>query len=128
MPPERRPPDDPLEWLNRAKSNLARARNPIPDVYLEDLCFDAHQAAEKAIKALLIRAGVPFPYTHDLAALVSLVEAESETVSPEVRQAERLTRFAIAMRYPGLAEPVTEGSTGERSRSLRPPSGGPRIG
>ncbi len=53
MPPERRPPDDPVEWLNRAKSNLERAKMAIPGVYLEDLCFDAQQAAEKAVKALL---------------------------------------------------------------------------
>ncbi len=26
MMPERKPPDDPVEWLNRAKSNLERAR------------------------------------------------------------------------------------------------------
>ncbi|HWF62672.1 MAG TPA: HEPN domain-containing protein [Nitrospira sp.] len=58
MPPERRPPDDPIEWLNRAKSNLARATVDInlPDIYLEDLCFDAQQAAEKAIKAMLLSA------------------------------------------------------------------------
>ena len=46
-PPERFPPDDPREWLNRAKSNLAMAMNRTPDVYLEDLCFEAQQAAEK---------------------------------------------------------------------------------
>jgi|KBSSwiStaDraftv2_1062776.scaffolds.fasta_scaffold558223_3 hypothetical protein len=41
MAPERRPPDDPREWLNRAKSNLGRAKADIrlPGVYLEDLCF-----------------------------------------------------------------------------------------
>lgn len=108
MPPEQRPPDDPIEWLNRAKSNLVRAKNPIPGVYLEDLCFDAHQAAEKAIKALLIHAGIAFPYIHDLGALISLIEAKIETVSHEVRQAERLTRFAVAARYPGFTEPVVE--------------------
>jgi hypothetical protein len=26
MPPDRYPPDDPREWLNRARSNLSRAR------------------------------------------------------------------------------------------------------
>jgi HEPN domain-containing protein len=31
-------------------------------VYLEDLCFLAQQAAEKAIKAVLIKRGVAFPY------------------------------------------------------------------
>jgi hypothetical protein len=50
MPVERFPPDDPREWLNRAKSNPAKARrgSEIPEVYLEDLCFDAQQAASIA--------------------------------------------------------------------------------
>ena len=65
-PPERFPPDDPREWLNRAKGNLARAKAPVPGGYLEDLCFDAQQASEKAIKALLISRRIDFPYTHDL--------------------------------------------------------------
>jgi predicted nucleotidyltransferase len=53
MPGKRFPPDDPREWLNRARSNLAKAKSAAdaPDVYLEDLCFDAQQAAEKAVKA-----------------------------------------------------------------------------
>jgi HEPN domain-containing protein len=47
----RLPPDDPHEWLNRARSSLAKAREgaAFPEIYLEDLCFDAQQAAEKAI-------------------------------------------------------------------------------
>ena len=32
-PPERFPPDDPQEWLNRARSNLAMAKNPVPQAY-----------------------------------------------------------------------------------------------
>lgn len=53
MPPERFRPEDPMEWLNRARSNLVRAKEVfhISGVYLEDLCFDAQQAAEKALKA-----------------------------------------------------------------------------
>ena len=38
-PPERFPPDDPREWLNRAKSNLAMAKNREPGIYSEGLCF-----------------------------------------------------------------------------------------
>jgi len=63
---ERLPPTDPREWLNRARSNLAQARVRCPEVYLEDLCFNAQQAADKAIKALLIAHGVRFPYVHDI--------------------------------------------------------------
>ena len=39
-------PTDPREWLNRARSNLRRARRTLRGVYLEDLCFDAQQGAE----------------------------------------------------------------------------------
>ena len=106
---KRFPPDDPREWLNRARSNLARAKGGIriPNVYLEDLCFDAQQAAEKALKALLLHRGVRFPYVHDLAELVGLLEQAGQEVPGAVREAARLTRYAIVTRYPGLFEPVT---------------------
>jgi HEPN domain-containing protein len=54
MPPDRFPPDDPREWLNRARSNLERARVTSFDVYVEDLCFVAQQAAETAVKGVMI--------------------------------------------------------------------------
>ncbi len=110
MPDERFPPDDPREWLNRARSNLARAREGvrIPGVYLEDLCFDAQQAAEKAIKGLLIHLSTPFPYVHDLALLLASVEQAGQEVPAAVRQAARLTRYAVTTRYPGLPESVTQ--------------------
>jgi len=108
MPPERLPPDDPREWLNRARSNLARAKARIPEAYPEDLCFDAQQAAEKAIKAVLIRRGVSFPYVHDIAHLLTLLEQAGAQIPSQIRDAEQLTRFAVVARYPGLAEPVTD--------------------
>jgi len=105
--PERYPPDDPREWLNRARSNLMVARAEGPAIYLEDLCFNAQQAAEKAIKALLIQHNVEFPYVHDLAELLTLLEQAGLEIPESVRQAERLTRFAVFTRYPGLAPPIS---------------------
>ncbi len=109
MPPRGRPPHDPLEWLNRARSNLERAKADIrlEGVYLEDLCFDAQQAAEKAIKAVLLHLGTRFPYVHDLGKLLVLIERSGEPVPEQVKEAGRLTRFAFATRYPGVMEPVT---------------------
>lgn len=109
MPPERRPPDDPIEWLNRAKSNFSRATADfnLPDVYLEDLCFDAQQAAEKAIKALLLHRGVVFPFVHDLAELVTVLQRSGQEVPKPIAEAARLTRFAVETRYPSLAEAVS---------------------
>ena len=115
-PPERFPPDDPREWLNRAKSNLAMAKNRTPDVYLEDLCFEAQQAAEKAIKAAMIMRGIDFPYVHDLARLLSLLEETGESLPEIVTQAEELTQYATATRYPTLEQPVTERDYNEAVR------------
>ena len=107
-PSERYGPEDPREWMNRAKSNLRRARERTPGTYLEDLCFDAQQAAEKAIKSLLVGRAVDFPYVHDLAELTRLLEADGLEVPQVVRRAARLTPYATSTRYPGLDEPVTE--------------------
>jgi len=107
MAPERFPPDDPREWLNRAKSNLIQAKGEEPGVYWEDLCFQAQQAAEKSLKALLLQRGVRFPYVHDLAELVELLEQQGENIPSGIREVVRLTNYAVEARYPGLAEPVT---------------------
>lgn len=109
MPPERRPADDPREWLSRAKSNLTRAKGGVElaGVYLEDLCFDAQQAAEKALKAVLLHRKIPFPYVHDLAELVTLLQQTVGALPVAITDAARLTRFAVETRYPGLGEPVT---------------------
>jgi HEPN domain-containing protein len=104
--------------LNRARSNLARAKadSRIPHVYLEDLCCDAQQAAEKAIKAVLLNLGVRFPYHHDLAQLLDLVQKAGKPIPKTVRDASRLTRFAVVTRYPGIAEPI---SREEYKRAVR---------
>jgi len=134
MPRKRFPPDDPREWLNRAYSNLERARHILPRAYLEDLCYDAQQAAEKAVKAVFIKRGLDFPYVHDLARLLSLLEEAGCKIPASVRKAERLTRFAVETRYPGLAEAVSRSEYRRfvhiaevvvrwASRELRPPVG-----
>ena len=108
MPPDPARPDDPREWLNRARSNLLHAKSRSAGVYFEDLCFDAQQAAEKALKAVLLQREIRFPYVHDLATLITLIDQSGEETPPQIREAGRLTRFAVMARYPGVAEPVTE--------------------
>ena len=44
-----------------APSGQSRPRGCSPGVYLEDLCFDAQHAAEKAIKAVFVARGEPSP-------------------------------------------------------------------
>lgn len=102
------PPDDPREWLNRARSNLVGARTTAPGIYLQDLCYDAQQAAEKAIKAMYIFRGIEFPYVHDLEQLLLLLEAHGEQIPADARGAGQLTRFAFGDRYPGGGPAPTE--------------------
>ncbi len=54
MPRKRFDPGDPREWLNRAYSSLLQAQDQRSGIYLEDLCFQAQQATEKAVKAVLL--------------------------------------------------------------------------
>ncbi len=106
--PERFPPDDPREWMNRARSDLTQAKSQVPGVYLENLCFNAQQAAEKAIKAVLIARDIEFPYVHDLARLLSLLIEVGESIPAAISQASVLTKYATITRYPGEIRPVSE--------------------
>jgi HEPN domain-containing protein len=105
MPPDRFPPDDPREWLRSARSDLSLARADVPGADLEAFCFHAQQAAEKAIKGVLLAHDIHFPFVHDLGALLDLAARSGIAVSDSVRAADYLTDYAVLTRYPAL-EPV----------------------
>jgi HEPN domain-containing protein len=107
MSRRRFPPDDPREWLNRAKSHLALPRNLIPGVDLEDLCFEAQQAAEMAVKAVFIKRSEKFPFSHDLDKLLRLLEKNAVKIPHYLNAAEELTQYAHVTRYPGLEYAIT---------------------
>jgi HEPN domain-containing protein len=106
---EERDPSAPHEWLRRARSNFARAAaEPAnPDILLEDLCFDALQASEKAIKVVLVQRAISFPKTHSIADLLSLAAQNGVAVPPDVSVAADLTTYAVEARYPGVSESVS---------------------
>ena len=106
--PERFPPDDPREWINRARRDLAMAKNRIAGAYLEGHCFHAQQAAEKAVNSVMILRGIDFPYIHDLSRLLFMLESFGEKRTEQVRQADALTEYAGVFRYPVYDEPVSE--------------------
>jgi HEPN domain-containing protein len=109
MLPEGRKPGTHQEWLRRAKSNLTLAsQSKLEQVYWEGLCFEAQQAAEKAIKAVLVFKGIRFRFVQDIAELLTLFEQNSVPVPEAVRAAAALTDYSVEARYPGPFEPVTE--------------------
>ena len=69
--------------------------------------FRAQQAAEKAIKAVMIERGIDFPYVHDLAHLLSVLEEAGEIIPEDIRAAETITNYSSAARYPNVGSPVS---------------------
>lgn len=73
----------PRDWLDRAHSNLLRAKQNKPEgVFWEDLCFDAQQAVEKSLKAVLLARKIAFRFIHDVAALLTLLERSARLFNP----------------------------------------------
>lgn len=108
MPAELRDPTDPREWLRRARSNLALARiGRQADILFDDLSFEAQQAAEKAVKAVLVWRSLRFPKTQVISDLLTLAAAGGVSIPEDVRKAEALTPYAVGGRYPGWGEDVS---------------------
>ena len=98
----------PEHWLKRAKSNLARAKqNRTDEILYEDLCFDAQQATEKALKALLLHKKISFRFVHDIGELLATLEKHQIVVPLSIKAAAILTTYAVETRYPGPFEQVT---------------------
>jgi HEPN domain-containing protein len=109
MPLDRLERGSPRDWMRRAWSNLVRSEQPkVGGVLWEDLCFDAQQATEKALKAVLLDKGIRFRFVHDIGELVSLLVDNGVAFPGEVEEAVELTGYAVEARYPGPFEPVTE--------------------
>lgn len=109
MRPETPPRGSPADWLRHARSDLHLAQS-LPDhehVLLETLCFHAQQAAEKALKAVLVFLEIPFPRTHNIGTLIGWLPGRIAG-DPVLDEAVVLTEYAVSSRYPGEAEPVTE--------------------
>lgn len=99
----------PQEWLARARGNLAIARLPKPaEAVWDDLCFEAQQAAEKAVKAVLLAYGIEFPFIHDLGELLVLLRRHGRDVPGHLWAADELSEYATAARYPGHPDCANE--------------------
>ncbi len=108
MPCENNLPGSPANWLRYAYSDLELAHvERLPKVLLESLCFHAQQAAEKALKAVLITHAIPFSKTHSIRMLLDLLPPDL-TLPVEIQDAASLTDYAVFSRYPGDLEPVDE--------------------
>lgn len=69
--------------------------------YHAQACYHAGQAAEKALKALLVASGATPPYSHSLPKLVEMLEQIGLDLGPlQDLQLKQLSRMASESRYP----------------------------
>lgn len=103
--------DDPLSsardaevrrWLGYSREDLEAARRLLADASgpPRHACWLASQSAEKAIKALLIVAGIDFPKTHDLDRLRTLLP-DGFAAKADPPDLAELSEWAVESRYPG---------------------------
>lgn len=92
------------EWVEKAEGDfqvaaqiMRRRRQRVYDA----ACFHAQQTVEKYFKAGLCEAGVVFPKTHDLAALLKLLLPLESMWSALLPQAHLLEDYVVDFRYPG---------------------------
>ena len=93
-----------LEWIEKAEEDFhvaqreCRARkNPSHNA----TCFHAQQCAEKCLKARLQEAGIAFPRTHSLPALLQLVLPVEPLWSAIGPALNNLNISGVNFRYPG---------------------------
>jgi len=82
---------------------MAAAQTPWPVV-----SFHAQQAAEKTLKALLVAHGRLPPRVHDLAQLLDLCLPFEAEIEPLRADCERLSQYAVDVRYPDIEAKVEE--------------------
>ena len=97
--------DDAKEWLSFAKADLGVAEHlnktyhPKP---LEIICFHCQQAADKAVKSIIVLNGSQggIPKKHDLFLLLNQIKNMVSIDEKYYDYADILAPYGVAMRYP----------------------------
>jgi HEPN domain-containing protein len=88
------------DWFRQAEADLRHANNSRESKDYEWSCFAAHQAAEKALKAVFLKLGMD-AWGHTLTALIgNLPPPLPEPSQSLVDSARVLDKYYIPTRYP----------------------------
>jgi len=89
-------------WIKKAEKDLLTAEHELsfPDAVTEGVCFHCQQAVEKFLKAYSLLLGIPFTKTHEIGELITKCEDKDKELSAFKEEADKLTDYAIDVRYP----------------------------
>lgn len=93
------------QWLDMADVDLGVAKHLMENYYpkpLEIICYHCQQAAEKAIKALVVSCGLKggIPKLHDLSFLLNQVKNLVKIDEKYYDYADTLNPYGVSVRYP----------------------------
>ena len=92
---------DPKEWLKKAEEDYGFASSILPETnYYAQVCFHFQQAAEKYLKAYIVKKNLEFRKIHDLHQLLNLCQKEEVGFASLKEAADFLSPFYIDARYP----------------------------
>ncbi|MEW6350273.1 MAG: HEPN domain-containing protein [Thermodesulfobacteriota bacterium] len=99
--------EDAERMLSLAHVDFQAVRNMMDAERFADSVFGFHaqQAVEKALKAWLSLRSVAYPKTHDLTALITLLETRTGADCGPFLRVKELTDFAVPFRYAFLTLP-----------------------
>jgi HEPN domain-containing protein len=107
------------QWLKKAEEDFGVAELLLAErvPYLSTVGFHLQQAAEKYLKALLVRHQVEFPKTHNLGKLLDLLAAVEVPLAETLEKTTRLDPYSVEARYPGDL-PAVEREEAEEALTL----------
>ena len=92
----------PAEWVAKAEVFIREAERHVGEGVYWLACFEAHQAVELYLRALLVGLAGSHPYTHDVAELLeTLRELGLEVPEQLLLYGDSLTPHYTLARYPG---------------------------
>jgi HEPN domain-containing protein len=89
-------------WLLKAAHDLQTAQivaSHLPD-FDDTIAFHCQQSIEKALKGYLVYLEIEFKPVHDLGYLINLVGTKDDSLDPYFDKVDRVSRFAVQIRYP----------------------------
>jgi HEPN domain-containing protein len=99
----------PQAWFAQAKDDLAAAMVIRDNNFNSQACYFASQAAEKALKGLILELGVEPAYTHVLGELIKqLKQLGCDVEELEKLSLRSLSRIAAVCRYPIESTPPAD--------------------
>ena len=99
-----------LLWLAKADADVSGARTLLGTGQSELAAFHVQQAAEKALKALLVAAAQDVRRTHDIEQLATLARLHWPALLPAPFTLAVVSQWYVTTRYPGPDEvsPTTD--------------------